>query len=306
MTHSSRNPFLSGAYPVSLTEGYTGWTIWSNGILSCSSGIIVVNESYVESISNGEVVTVSVGVVGLDLERRALTEAIVNDYNMLERGIVCVDLLQGLNRIEVTADQELVRALLADERVSEIMDWSYDLIGQDMSIATPAFNTEFGFSCYRISSEIGSWDETGNCIPRPTAVIRTFAELRAYYERGIPYQSSLGDPVVDALFLNEEVYNDDFFAEKFLVFVYAQESSGTFRHNISEVSAKDGVLKIHAHRIEMRSFTEDMAGWLIAVELCRSLVPLLDSDVEVVWGDVRIVGWVEYFNRWSEENQRVR
>jgi hypothetical protein len=152
-------------------------------------------------------------------------------------------------------------------------------------------------SYYRIGSNIGHWDGDGDSdrdtyIPRPTAIIRSLAELRAYYFANTWIINSGYSPTADALFYNDDFYNDDFFAENFLVFVYTLEGSGSVRQNIVSVVVEDGVLRIHANRQHPGLGTHDMAGWLIAVEVGRDFVNL---PVEVEWSHSGV--------RWCEESR---
>jgi len=64
-----------------------------------------------------------------------------------------------------------------------------------------------------------------------------------------------------------EKYNDNFFADNFLVIVSLIETSGSIRHEVKSVSANGDIL---INRLVPGIGTADMAAWSIIIELNKS------------------------------------
>ena len=67
-----------------------------------------------------------------------------------------------------------------------------------------------------------------------------------------------------------EVYNDDFFANNFLVFVLLEEISGSIRHEVESVDENGEII---VRRMEPEIGTADMALWHIIIELDNRFQP---------------------------------
>jgi len=99
-----------------------------------------------------------------------------------------------------------------------------------------------------------------------TSVIRSVEELQSFYdELKAADINQLNDEVVWRLTGGE--YNNNFFANNFLVLITVAESSGSNRHELMSISEDDSVLDIEINRILPFIGTADMAGWLITIEL---------------------------------------
>lgn len=119
-------------------------------------------------------------------------------------------------------------------------------------------------------------------------VFRSREELDTYYEankdkyylntRGgdIPSDSSIG--FMDAV----ENYDSAFFAQKVVVSILVQESSGSVRHNILSVKQSNGITRIVLKREAPAIGTTDMAQWHILVELGKRDLAQTDIKVDIV------------------------
>lgn len=119
-------------------------------------------------------------------------------------------------------------------------------------------------------------------------VFRSREDLDTYYEankdkyylktRGgdIPSDSSIG--FLDAA----KNYDSAFFAQKVVVSILVQESSGSVRHKVLSVKQADGVTRIVLRRDVPNIGTTDMAQWHILVELSKHDLAQTDIKVDIV------------------------
>ena len=119
-------------------------------------------------------------------------------------------------------------------------------------------------------------------------VFRSREDLDTYYEankdkyylktRGgdIPSDSSIG--FMDAV----KNYDSAFFAQKVVVSILVQESSGSVRHKVLSVKQADGVTRLVLKRDVPAIGTTDMAQWHILVELSKHDLAQTDIKVEIV------------------------
>ncbi len=64
-----------------------------------------------------------------------------------------------------------------------------------------------------------------------------------------------------------ESWDEDFFADKVLVFAWIESGSGSYRFGFTGAERADGVFRIYADRInDPEDGTDDMAGWFVGVE----------------------------------------
>ncbi|MCL2079320.1 MAG: hypothetical protein FWH17_05675 [Oscillospiraceae bacterium] len=110
--------------------------------------------------------------------------------------------------------------------------------------------------------------------------IRSVEELRESYEIIQPQNLSR---VFEELFFNDDQYGEVFFENRFLVFIVFPEGSGSIRHKVTALTEKEGVLRVQAERHIPEAGTEDMAGWIIAIDLD---VVFAELDVTVGWENV--------------------
>jgi len=107
-------------------------------------------------------------------------------------------------------------------------------------------------------------------------------DLRAYYETyrqdldmyttgydsgaEIPQNDSERKIMFDVVFGNEK-YNEAYFADHFLLFIYITEPSGSNRERVDSVVVENGALTVGITRLQAHYGTCDMAYWTIIMEL---------------------------------------
>ena len=111
---------------------------------------------------------------------------------------------------------------------------------------------------------------------------RTYLEM---YSLGSVLPQGSG-PSADLLSLCEG-YDDGFFAENYLVFLILQESSGSIRHQVTQVLRQAGRPAIYVHREVPEVGTADMAQWHVILELERP-DPVPTSEMFQVYLDGRL------------------
>ncbi len=68
-----------------------------------------------------------------------------------------------------------------------------------------------------------------------------------------------------------ESWDEDFFADKALVFAWVESGSGSYRFGFTGAERADGVFRIYADRInDPEDGTDDMAGWLVGIEVPKA------------------------------------
>ena len=68
-----------------------------------------------------------------------------------------------------------------------------------------------------------------------------------------------------------ESWDEDFFADKALVFAWVESGSGSYRFGFTGAERADGVFRIYADRInDPEVGTDDMAGWFVGVEVPKA------------------------------------
>lgn len=96
----------------------------------------------------------------------------------------------------------------------------------------------------------------------PIFKMDTLSELNAFVTKanGYKYIWNSFNEVADK-------YDEAFFEDNTLLFMYVGEGSGSIRHKVLNVTRKGQKLNVEIERIVPEVGTCDMAGWLIAVEL---------------------------------------
>jgi len=102
---------------------------------------------------------------------------------------------------------------------------------------------------------------TGSAV-LPIFKMDTLSELNAFVTKanGYIYIWNSFNEVADK-------YDEAFFEDNTLLFMYVGEGSGSIRHKVLKVTRKGQKLNVEIERIVPEVGTCDMAGWLIAVEL---------------------------------------
>jgi hypothetical protein len=119
--------------------------------------------------------------------------------------------------------------------------------------------------------------------------VTTSDELSAYHEEIFEKPTSDENEefapykTIEAVFLNDEEYNDEFFENNFLIFISTIEARAFVRHNIAELVKENDVLKIHAQRHLPEDIENTMEEWVIVIRANKSL---LEDKIEVVWIDM--------------------
>ena len=135
--------------------------------------------------------------------------------------------------------------------------------------ADRASSRECGFSAQYVRTN--GYHEDAQ-YPR-VAVIRSVAELEAYYEanKDFYYLEKREDPASDSTigFLDAcEKYDDAYFEDQILILVLLEEGSGSIRHDVTAVTVDgDGNMTISINTIVPQAGTADMAEWHIFVEV---------------------------------------
>lgn len=125
------------------------------------------------------------------------------------------------------------------------------------------------------------------------ALLRSRADLEAFYEANTPsyYSGSVlktDSELVDARSIQNacEKYDDAFFADRDIILIVNEESSGAYRDEIVRVTGCDGNIEIGLNRyVPGRGYgvTCDMAYWHIFVEVEKDVVPRKDvSRIDVL------------------------
>ena len=116
-------------------------------------------------------------------------------------------------------------------------------------------------------------------------VVSSPEELYAFYER---YKLTINLWHKERLYVDTtigfidavEKYDEAFFKENALVFIYLIEPSGSIRHHVNSVSVNDGTLKADVDTLRPGFGTDDMADWLIIIQVPGSFAQA--QTVEVV------------------------
>ena len=74
-----------------------------------------------------------------------------------------------------------------------------------------------------------------------------------------------------------EDYTEDFFENRVLFAVYAEEGSGSNRHSVESISIDEGKLTFEVGRIQPEIGTTDMANWFIFIELEKTSISDIDQ-----------------------------
>jgi len=117
-----------------------------------------------------------------------------------------------------------------------------------------------------------------------TSIIRSVDELSDFYEDlKLLNDNELDDDL--AWRFTDGNYNDDFFANNFLVMITVSETSGSNRHALSSISEDNNELTINIDREVPDIGTADMAGWLIIIELSNNYTV---TKADVIFTDVPV------------------
>ena len=113
-------------------------------------------------------------------------------------------------------------------------------------------------------------------------VIRTAEELRTYAAQ------TMIDFIVDTrlreeIFDNIDKFDSDFFSRRSLCVILKTHGSGSIRHKVTSVVAKDGVLQVYIDLHRPEQVTADMAYWQIFIE--TDTIPF-GWEPKVVWRNV--------------------
>ncbi len=83
------------------------------------------------------------------------------------------------------------------------------------------------------------------------------------------YNGYLSEGSKEFLQLVNRRYDESFFEDHILAIIYVQAGSGSIRFEVSEVTQEEDKGTIHLDCLIPEVFTDDMAGWIIPVELDR-------------------------------------
>ncbi len=76
----------------------------------------------------------------------------------------------------------------------------------------------------------------------------------------------------DRALFSDKNYNDEFFEDKTLFAIYADEGSGSTRHKITGLNIEDGTMSVEITEQIPETGTADMAAWLITFEVQNDIV----------------------------------
>jgi len=123
-----------------------------------------------------------------------------------------------------------------------------------------------------------------------TKMINSVDELRAYYTNNKDkYQFQTRrrgeSSMAEAVFGDRSSFNDTFFEYKSLLLILLEETSGSVRHRVDDVSAEKNSLSVNITRILPEIGTMDMAQWHIVLELEKAWSAM---DVAVIVSDEQL------------------
>lgn len=98
---------------------------------------------------------------------------------------------------------------------------------------------------------------------------KELSRFRAKFEKSLDFDSGYDEaPSFDEI---SSKFTEEFFAEKDLLLVYATANSGSHRFTVDSIAAKDDEMVVHImQKNRPEVCTDDMAGWLFAVEVKKS------------------------------------
>ncbi|MFU8793598.1 MAG: hypothetical protein ACNA7K_06185 [Acholeplasmataceae bacterium] len=79
-----------------------------------------------------------------------------------------------------------------------------------------------------------------------------------------------GHPRLDVLIAS---YDQTYFEDHMLLFIPMMESSGSIRHQLDDISIRDGELLVRINRIIPQMGTTDMKGWMMVIEYPKPETP---------------------------------
>jgi len=121
-------------------------------------------------------------------------------------------------------------------------------------------------------------------VQRNPVKIRSAAELQSFYKNNEEYLRANGHSrFINEVAFDTAYYNNAFFADRFLLLITRIEGSGSTFHNVTSVAEQGGKLRVNINQ-HTGMGTTDMAQWIIAIEICRSLVNL---EVETVYTNIQ-------------------
>ncbi len=97
-----------------------------------------------------------------------------------------------------------------------------------------------------------------------------------------------------------DMYTEEFFGEKSLIFVILEEPSGSIRHSVEYVKLTDGIMDIGIDSIVPEACTDDMAIWHIIVSLDKNAIPESEENIRIFSdGKEMVREYFDFFIRWN-------
>jgi len=124
-----------------------------------------------------------------------------------------------------------------------------------------------------------SWSGNGN----NTMLIHSVDELDDFYlETGLRYIYR-SQVLEDNQVINDGIYNEEFFSEKFLLIISCNEPSGSIRHKVTSLSQDSNMMIVNIDRHQPEMQTADMARWVIVIELNNDFAGF---EFAVIWESI--------------------